>query len=88
MELASPWPRAKRPIIEWYALATAAAWRSPHDVHKSDPTVSVLANRRLVFNILGNKFRLIVKVDYAEQKLFIRFFGTHERYNTITAEEI
>jgi mRNA interferase HigB len=88
MEMARPWPEARQAVADWHDLAVAAQWRTPNGVRSSDPTASILANRRIVFNILGNRFRLVVKVDYAENKLFVRFFGTHKMYDAIKAEEI
>jgi mRNA interferase HigB len=88
MKMAEPWPEARQAVADWHDLAVAARWTSPNMLRSSDPTASVLANRRVVFNILGNRFRLVVKADYAEQKLFIRFFGTHKQYAAISAEDI
>lgn len=87
MQMADSWPEARQAVADWHDLAVAAAWATPNELRASDPSASILANRRVVFNILGNRFRLVVKVDYVEQKLFIRFFGTHAMYNAITAEE-
>ena len=86
--MASPWPEARKAVEDWYAMAEIAIWDTPQELRASDPTASILANRRVVFNILGNRFRLVVKVDYAEHKLFIRFFGTHRQYDDINASEI
>jgi mRNA interferase HigB len=61
--LADPWPEARQAVEDWYEAVTAAVWSSPADIKASDPTASILATRRVVFNILGNRFRLIVKVD-------------------------
>jgi mRNA interferase HigB len=88
MQLARPWPEARQSVCDWHDLAEAARWPTPNSILASDPTASILANRRVVFNVLGNRFRLVVKVDYVEQKLFIRFFGTHKQYDGINAEEI
>ena len=85
--LASPWPEARRAVEDWYEASTAAVWSSPAEIKAFDPSASIVANRRVVFNILGNRFRLIVKVDYIEHKLFIRFFGTHQEYDRITAAQ-
>lgn len=63
-------------------------WVAINSARSSDPETSILANRRIVFIILGNRFSLVVKVDYAEQKLFVRFFGTHKMYDAIKAEEM
>jgi mRNA interferase HigB len=88
MHMARPWPEARQAVCDWHDLAEAARWPTPNSIRESDPTASILANRRVVFNVLGNRFRLVVKVDYIEQKLFIRFFGTHKQYDGINAEEL
>jgi len=88
MHMAAPWPEARQAVADWHDLAVSAQWTTPSGLRASDPTASILANRRVVFNILGNRFRLVVKVDYNEQKLFVRFFGTHKMYDAITAEDI
>jgi len=88
MQMAKPWPEARGAVRDWHDLAVAASWSSPNAIRTSDPTASILANRRVVFNILGGRFRLVVKADYQEHKLFIRFFGTHAQYNNINAAEI
>ena len=88
MQMAKPWPEARTAVCDWHDLALAANWSSPNTIRATDPMASILANRRVVFHILGGRFRLVVKVDYKEQKLFIRFFGTHAQYNKINAAEI
>ena len=88
MQMAKPWPEARTAVCDWHDLALAANWSSPNTIRATDPMASILANRRVVFNILGGRFRLVVKVDYKEQKLFIRFFGTHAQYNKINTAEI
>jgi mRNA interferase HigB len=88
LEMAAPWPDARKAVEDWYAMADVATWDNPQALRSTDPTASILANRRVVFNILGNRFRLVVKVDYREHKLFIRFFGTHQQYDAINASEI
>ena len=88
MQMAKPWPEAREAVGDWYDLAAAARWSSPNAIRASDPKASILANRRVVFDILGGRFRLVVKVDYQEQKLFIRFFSTHAHYQKINAAEI
>jgi len=91
MNMAAPWPearQARQAVAYWHDLATSAQWDNPNQLRTTDPTASILANKRVVFNILGNRFRLVVKVDYLEKKLFVRFFGTHTMYNAIKAEEV
>ncbi len=62
--------------------------RNPMDIKTSYPTASFLVNNRVVFNIRGNKYRLIVKVAYKHQMIWIRFIGTHTTYDKIDATNI
>ena len=78
----------ERPLEAWYAEARKAQWRTPQDVKDQFRHASILKNHRVVFNIGGNKYRLIVAVDYQRQALFIRFIGTHAQYDRIDAEVV
>ncbi len=79
---------AKAPIEAWYAEAKKAKWQTPHDIKKQFRSASIIKNSRVVFNIGGNKFRLVIAIDYYRQTIFIRFIGTHQQYNKINAEVI
>jgi len=72
----------------WYEEAEAAEWKSPNDIKVQYVTASFLADNRVVFNIKGNRYRLIVKVYYEYGKVFIRFIGTHAEYDKINATTI
>ena len=72
----------------WYNEAEKEDWSSPHDIKREYPSVSVLRDNRVVFNIKGNKYRLIVRINYGYRIVWIRFIGTHEEYNKINAETI
>ena len=72
----------------WYQETNKNAWNSPNDIKAEYPSASVLANNRIVFNIKGNKYRLIVKINYKYQMVWIRFIGTHAEYDKIDAENI
>ncbi|WP_232225908.1 type II toxin-antitoxin system HigB family toxin [Leptospira terpstrae] len=65
-----------------------ASWKSPSDIKEKYRNASFLKDNRIVFNIHGNKYRLIIKVHYKLQTIFIRFIGTHEQYDKINAEVI
>ena len=71
-------PDAEQPLKAWYEEATSAAWTQPADIKAQYRSASVLKNRRVVFNIKGNDYRLIVVVRYTSTTMFIRFVGTHE----------
>jgi mRNA interferase HigB len=79
---------AEQPLKAWYEEAAKADWSSPNDVKSQFKSVSVIGNNRLVFNIAGNKYRLIVAVNYAYRCMYICFVGTHKQYDKINAEEI
>ncbi len=79
---------AKGQLEAWYAEVRSAHWKHPSDVKVLYRIASILKSNRIVFNICGNKYRLIVKVNYPAQIVFIRFIGTHKQYDAINAEEI
>ncbi|MGM0934193.1 MAG: type II toxin-antitoxin system HigB family toxin [Bacteroidota bacterium] len=72
----------------WYETAKSSNWKSPNDIKKTYINASVLKNSRVVFNIKGNSYRLIVKFNYLRQWAFIRFVGTHVEYDKIDADTI
>lgn len=72
----------------WYEEATNAAWAQPADIKARYRSASVLKNRRVVFNIKGNDYRLIVAIAYRLQVVYIKFVGTHKAYDTVDAESI
>jgi mRNA interferase HigB len=72
----------------WYDTAKNAEWKSPNDIKLIYPSASIIADNRVVFNIKGNNYRLIVKFNYERQWAFIRFIGTHSEYDKINAETI
>lgn len=82
------YPDAKAPLETWYHEAKKADWNDWTDIKKQYAAASILKNKRIVFNIGGNKYRLVVKINYPAQIVYIRFVGTHEAYNKINAEEI
>ena len=87
-ESASQYADAKGPLDAWYAEARNAQWRTPQGIKTRFRQASILKNNRVVFNIGGNKYRLITAVDYQRQVLFVRFIGTHAQYDTIDAEVV
>jgi mRNA interferase HigB len=79
---------AKGPLEAWYYEAIHAQWASPADVKRQYRSASILKNNRVVFNIGGNKHRLVVRINYDSKTVFVRFIGTHQEYNKIDAEVI
>ena len=72
----------------WLDIVARAEWRTPEDVKASYPKASILKASRVVFNIKGNDFRLVARVQYQAGVLMIRFFGTHAEYDEIDAETV
>ncbi len=81
-------PDAKVPLQAWYALASRAKWKSPADIKEAYRNASFIANERVVFNIKGNDYRVVVLVRYGQGLMFIRFVGTHAQYDKIDATKI
>lgn len=79
---------AKEPLEAWYYEARHANWISPADVKEQYRSASILKNNRVVFNIAGNKYRLVVRINYDSKTVFVRFIGTHKEYDKIDAEVI
>ena len=79
---------AEEPIKAWYQEAKAADWATPHQVKAMYRNASVLGDNRIVFNIAGKKYRLVVKFNYAYRIRYVRFIGTHADYDRINTEEV
>ena len=79
---------AEQPLKAWFAFARRARWDGPAAVKADYRNASFLAGNRVCFNIAGNKFRLIVKMNYPRQTIFIRFIGTHADYDRIDADRV
>ena len=79
---------AEDPLKSWYREAKQASWLNPAEVKEQYRNASILKNNRTVFNIAGNKYRLVVEINYSLQIIFIRFIGTHQAYDTIDVETI
>jgi len=79
---------AKEPTLAWYRQALAADWSAPAAVKRDYRNASILKDGRVVFNIAGNKFRLIVWINYVYRVVYIRFIGTHAQYDKIDVQTI
>lgn len=79
---------AEQPLRAWFAEVRKAAWRAPAEIKAAHRNASFVGFDRVVFNVGGNKYRLIVAVKYSAQLVFIRFVGTHADYDDIDAEEV
>ena len=84
----SQYADAKGPLEAWHAEAMMASWKTPQEVKAQFGSASILKGGRVVFNIGGNKYRLVVAVDYGRQACFVKFIGTHKQYDAIEAGTI
>ncbi len=81
-------PRTAQALRAWFAEVEHAKWKTPIDVKAKYGNASILKGNRVVFNICGNNYRLIVQVNYGIGLIFVRFIGTHAEYDGIDAETI
>jgi mRNA interferase HigB len=81
-------PDAEHALKAWHAEAEAAIWQSPAEIKAQFRSASILKDSRVVFNICGNKYRLVVKISYAGAVVLIRFVGTHKEYDAIDVEVV
>lgn len=81
-------PEVEQALKAWFKEAEHAHWKSPIDIKAHYPSADPIAGNRMVFNIKGNNYRLVVKIHYNIGKVFIRFVGTHKAYDRINAETI
>jgi mRNA interferase HigB len=79
---------AKTQLQVWHSTVKAADWATPADIKQTFGDASTLKNDRVVFNISGNKFRLVVRINCPYRIVYVRFVGTHEEYDSIDAETI
>ena len=81
-------PDSETPLRAWFALVRDESWDSPPAVKAIYKTASILKKGRVVFNIAGNKYRLVVRVHYDKRRVYVRFIGTHLEYDEIDAETV
>jgi mRNA interferase HigB len=78
-------PDSEQPLRAWYDEARHASWATPQDIRNRYASASFVGHNRVVFNIKGNDYRLIVAVAYRFQAAYIKFIGTHAEYDRIDA---
>lgn len=82
-------PQAEVPLQLWYAHASKAEWASPADIKRQfGASVDFIGDNRVIFDLGGNKYRLIVHVAYAYKRALVKFVGTHAEYDKINAETV
>jgi len=79
---------SKASIEAWHSEVLKANWKTPNDIKFKYKNASIVGDNKVVFNIAGNKYRLIVKINYPAQIVFVKFIGTHKEYDKIKVEEL
>jgi len=79
---------ARQPLQAWYSDDKHAVWKKPSDIKGVYRNASFISNNRVVFNIKGNKYRLVVVIQYEHSIVYIRFVGTHREYDKIDVATI
>ena len=79
---------AKEPALAWYRHTLSADWATPMDVKADFRSASILRDGRVVFNLGGNSYRLVVWINYPYRIVYVRFIGTHAQYDRIDAQTI
>lgn len=82
------YPNSEQPLRAWFAEAVKADWATPAEIKAQYRSASIVGDNRVVFNIKGNDFRLVVKINYPYRIVYIRFLGTHQQYDAIDVEII
>jgi mRNA interferase HigB len=82
------YPDAEKSLLCWFKEASESHWKSPNQIKRLYRSASVIPESRVVFNIKGNHYRLVVKLNYAHGIVWVRFFGTHADYDKINASTI
>lgn len=81
-------PRARQPLLAWAEEARLGGWRTPQDIKERYSSASFPGHNRVIFNIKGNEYRLVVAVAYRFQAVYVKFIGTHAAYDAIDASTV
>ena len=79
---------AREPVMAWFRQVRQADWAKPADVKRDIGSASILKDGRVVFNIAGNKYRIVVWINCPYRVVYVRFVGTHRQYDAIDAQSI
>jgi mRNA interferase HigB len=81
-------PKTKQALKAWFKEMCVGKWSNPNQLKLDFPSASILGESRVVFNIKGNQYRLVVRINFSFQLIWIRFVGTHQEYDNINANLI
>jgi mRNA interferase HigB len=79
---------ARDPVMAWYRQVKRADWATPADIKRDLRSASILKDGRVVFNIAGNKYRIVVWINYPYRVVYVRFIGTHRQYDAIDVQTV
>jgi mRNA interferase HigB len=79
---------SEHPLRAWFREASRADWKNPGEVKTAYRSASIVGKDRVVFNVAGNKYRLVVRINYAYRVVYVRFVGTHRQYDRINVKEV
>ena len=79
---------SREPALAWYRQVLRADWESPAQLKREVRSASVLKDGRVVFNVAGNKYRIVVWINYPYRVVYVRFIGTHAQYDKINAQTV
>ncbi|WP_426023753.1 type II toxin-antitoxin system HigB family toxin [Brevundimonas sp. PWP3-1b1] len=79
---------AKGPLTNWYNHVRAADWRSPQDVRDDFRSADFVGDNRVIFDVGGNKYRVVVRISYTFKQVLVKFVGTHAEYDRIDVETV
>ena len=82
------YPDAEQPLLAWVDEVKNARWSRPDQIKKQYRNASILKDRRVVFNIKGNDYRLVASVAYRYQAVYVKFIGTHTDYDAVDANTV
>ena len=84
----STYKETKSQLEAWYYEAKNSNWNNPLEIKEKYGTASIIEGDKVVFNIKGNKYRLVTKINYQMKTAYIKFIGTHKEYDKINVEEL
>lgn len=82
------YPQSEQSLLSWYEEVSNVEWNSPNELKQQYKNASIINSKRVIFNIHGNTYRLIVDIEFRLKIVFIVWFGTHKEYDKINAETV
>ena len=80
--------KAKEPLLKWYNEVLLSDWQDFHSIKKTFNSVDSVGNDRFVFNVAGNKYRIVAMIHFSKRTIYIRFVGTHKQYDNVDCKTI